>query len=451
MPDEKTRFEPNRPPSSRTSSNRVADMFDRVDAPALGVRKVVTQAMHDLYGTKDVQNAITASYVWLADQLGHLTLGLGPTLLACWVIEAIGARFGLADTVVHLLMLAAALGIFAYWVSKERQDLADTRAQAGPAFPFDLSDIAWNVRTALLYFGIGGLLGLSAFLGGWVFVGALALSLWPAAAVAYWWLRRKLAFQQAGLPYLYRLANFKGLFERPEARDAVAAVSGMCDLRDKPVSFWHVLIARDPIVHREPRHRHLLLTGPLRSGKTSLAVGIGTEFAFVLGLARYLSAATLLELVVARPEPEARMDYDDGRVLWPWNEVALLIVDDLDAGVAVPAGPGQVSTVGRLVHPRDFVNAVRSAAGSNTPLARLGSQRSVWVVGDPGSEQEWREAIAELMAIDAGEILPIQLSAPPPSFAAPKPEAPGPGRKAVGDVPNVPPRPATPESVSPLP
>jgi hypothetical protein len=75
-------------PTNATRSSRAADRFDRKDAPPLGVRRVFTQVAHDLYGTKDVQDAITASYVWLADQLGHITLGLVPTLLLCWVVIA---------------------------------------------------------------------------------------------------------------------------------------------------------------------------------------------------------------------------------------------------------------------------------------------------------------------------------------------------------------------------
>src|SRR5262245_65325274 len=54
------------------------------EAEQLGVRKVLAQARHDLFGTKDVQDAITATYVWMADQLGHITLGLVPTMPMCW-------------------------------------------------------------------------------------------------------------------------------------------------------------------------------------------------------------------------------------------------------------------------------------------------------------------------------------------------------------------------------
>src|SRR6516225_10916903 len=80
---------PYHPPSNRTRSSRLADTFDRPDADPLGLRRVFTQVSHDLYGTKDVQDAITASYVWMADQIGHLTLGLVPTLLLCWFISGV--------------------------------------------------------------------------------------------------------------------------------------------------------------------------------------------------------------------------------------------------------------------------------------------------------------------------------------------------------------------------
>src|SRR5580658_5661221 len=53
-------------------------------AAPFGIGEVWTAATHDLFGTKDVQDAITASYVWMADQIGHVFFGLALTLLPCW-------------------------------------------------------------------------------------------------------------------------------------------------------------------------------------------------------------------------------------------------------------------------------------------------------------------------------------------------------------------------------
>src|ERR1700761_1236444 len=120
---------PRLPSSNQTRASRAAEALDRPDADPLGVRRVFAQVSHDLYGTKDVQDVITASYVWMADQIGHLFLGLVPTLLVAWAVTAF-----VPESVHWLkapLIIIGALGIFAYWVSKERQDYTDTYNRRG--------------------------------------------------------------------------------------------------------------------------------------------------------------------------------------------------------------------------------------------------------------------------------------------------------------------------------
>ena len=395
-----------RPETKTTRSSRWVDDFNRDDADPLGTRRVIIQVMHDLYGTKDVQDVITASYVWMADQIGHISLGLLPTLLLGWIWRLLCDHWKLD----HVWEIGGygvvAIGFFILWVSKERQDFVDTRKRAIKRFPFDSSDITWNVKTALLYFGIGGLLAFAALVGLCWLVIALVLVLWPAIRVAFWWLRRKLAFQQAGLPYLYRLTNFSGLI----TDEALKAVEGLCRLKERPVVLWKVLFTWDLVEKAEPvTHQHLLITGPLRSGKTSLAVGIGTEFAFALGIGRYFSAAKLMELVTGRPEDAttAQMDYDDGRVLWPLAACDLVIVDDVDGGLPTGVAPGtSVET------PEDFATSLRAGRGAAL-LAELRSKRTVWVLGNTTLADQWKRVIAGLMGVREDEVMTIVLQAAP--------------------------------------
>ena len=369
---------PVRPASNQTRSSRAADRFDRVDAKPLGVRRVFTQVSHDLYGTKDVQDIITASYVWMADQIGHLFLGLVPTLLLAWLAAWIIPAGWFREAVTILLALA----MFGYWGYKEATDFHDTETRAGKVFPFDSSDILWNVKTALTYFGIGGIWAVAAFTHGLLLLVTILISAWPGLLVAYWWLRRKLAFQQAGLPYLYRLANFKTVCA-PHITEAVGALA---NLKERKVVMWRVLFGIDRIPKRKAAIRHVLITGPMGAGKTSLAVGIGTEWAFALGLGRYMSATEFVQEVAASSGPANQMEYSDGRALWPYRECELLIVDDLDACVTRPDG----STM-NLIQPSALVDAL-TVDGPRT-LHWLGKRRSVWVVGDciqrgqPGNRQ----------------------------------------------------------------
>jgi hypothetical protein len=266
-----------------TRSSLRAEMFDQPDADPLGWRRIITQVGHDLYGTKDVQDAITASYVWLADQIGHLSLGLLPTLLLGWFWRLLCQCWGLSDRWFIVGCVAIALGFFVVWVVKEKQDYDDTFKRAIKRFPFDSSDIKWNIKTALLYFGIGGLLALASFIGLWWLIGALLLSLWPVIRVACWWLRRKLPFQQAGLPYLYRLKRTSGrsgqalgLFQNVQSR------TGRSGFREGSVR-------KDP-VERLAVPAGISNRSPLRSGKTNWRSASAPNSP-ALGIGRYFSAA----------------------------------------------------------------------------------------------------------------------------------------------------------------
>ena len=393
------------PDSNRTRSTLAVAKLNRPDADPLGIRRVFAQVAHDLYGTKDVQDAITASYVWMADQIGHLFLGLVPTLILAWLVNSM-LPAGWIWIRTTLIVLLAVL-MFGYWVYKEFTDFHDTKGRAGPVFPFDSSDIWWNVKTALTYFGIGGIWAVTAFLNGPMLFIVVPLTFWPGLMVAYWWLRRKLAFQQAGLPYLYRLANFKSVMGPDQEPRVEELVRKICNLKGRRVAMWRVLLGRDKVEQHLPIPRHILITGSFGSGKTSLAVGIATEFAFALGIGRYLSAAKLAQLAADAPNmPQSRMEYDDGRVLWPWRQSDLIIVDDVDAGAIAKDG---VATY--LIRPEDLVAAL--TIRGPTSLHWLKERRSVWVIGDTAGAAAWKSAICGVLDLSPEEMLVVDLKVTP--------------------------------------
>ncbi len=163
------------------------------------------------------------------------------------------------------------------------------------------------MKTALLYFAIGGVFGLTAFISWHWLLLCFVPALWPAVIGAFWWLRRKLAFQQAGLPYLYRLAIFTGALKPP----LVDVVSRVANLRNRKIRLLDVLLLRDVVRPADAKVRHLLITGSLGAGETSLCVG--TEFSFALGKARYLTVSKLVQLVIGGHGDGNDREYDDGR------------------------------------------------------------------------------------------------------------------------------------------
>lgn len=384
------------PQSNKTRATDACSRFDRDDAVPLGKRRVLTQVCHDLYGTKDVQDVITASYVWLADQLGHITLGLVPTLLLAWAwtgaLDSLWPHAPRGIRIGGLIVLAAT--VFGYWVYKELTDYSDTKTRAGKVFLFDSADLTWNVKTALFYFGVGGALAASAFIGP-LYIGiTLLIVLYPLLRIAYWWLRRKLAFQQAGLPFLYRLANFPTQLDDSEKK----AITELSNLKNRRVDFWKVMLGLDSVKPNQPSYRHLLIAGELGAGKSSLVVGIGTEFAFALGIGRYLTATKLVQLLVNGVGESSRMEFKDGRVLWPLHQCDLIVVDDVDSGVYMTH---------QLNNPDNLAKAVSGC--DSTALHWIGERRSVWVIGDASQADGWKQTIATLIGVKADDVLIVRL------------------------------------------
>jgi hypothetical protein len=270
-----------------------------------------------------------------------------------------------------------------------------------------LEDLDWNIETAVLAFGVGVFFALTPFLVGWRGpLVVLPISLAVIVPVAYWWLKRKLALQQAGLPYLFRLADFNRTLEP----SSVKLVSKFANYRNTRHSLTQLLFETDRQPDREPEFRHILITGDLGAGKTSLCTGIAAEFALSLKKCRYLTAMKLVEFVLAKHDggPTANdVEFDDGLYLWHPSACDMVIVDDVDIGVSM-AGQDVRRRATHLVSPKQLRQAL-TMGGQERPLAWLGERRSVWVVGDIDEQDAWRETIAGLLGLSIGAIAVVNV------------------------------------------
>jgi hypothetical protein len=315
---------------------------------------IFRQVRHDLFGSKDAQDASTLTYTWCADQFGHITLGFILTLLL-----SVALSVEWAAIVVAVLITA-----------KEAYDYFSELDRRQGAFPFDSADVLLNCATSCIYTWIGAVLAVVAVrIPVWSLLAAPVLIVVSLPIAAYW-LRRKVALQQSDVPFLYRLANFPKNFGDPDGPGIIT----------------------DLVTEAHPQFRHVVLTGPLNSGKTSLAVGTVTEFGYRVGLCRFISLIKLVQTgfspgpeMMERPGRHAGTTFQDGRTIWPLGDVDLLVVDDADGGVPKLE-----------IDPQRIKSALTAQLGDEF-FSRMRQRRTLWVAGTNDCAEMWHALVAALL------------------------------------------------------
>ena len=187
-------------------------------APRLTAKNLWAQFWADVYG-KEVQTTATYSYTWVAVQFGHICLGLIGNFAATafcgvvlkWLGRAkefhydTGKWWGLAFVVIG----AIAWEWFAYYKAAD---------QATKLFRLDTALLRANAQVAAAYMILGGVLGFAFHLYlTWALI-ISAVVLVVAIRLAPWWLRQKIVWQKAALPYLFRLADVLPTVDKERAR-----------------------------------------------------------------------------------------------------------------------------------------------------------------------------------------------------------------------------------------
>jgi hypothetical protein len=324
-------------------------------APDLTAVDLWKQFWADAYG-KEVQTTATYSYTWLADQFGHICIGILAAFLAILVAGAAMVWLGWAtalhyDTGLWPGLVLAVIGVSLWELSAYRSAVR----QATGFFPLDTKLLARNAAVAAGYMALGALLGFAFHLSVWPALGVSAGVVVIAILLAPPWLRQKIIWQKASIPYLFRLADAAPTISEPNA----AVLQTLIDDHVPPnISPGQVVIG-----------------GPIGSGRTSMAAGIGTEFAFKSHKVRYLSLDALLEFAATATPPTSFPD-DAGPTTisyWKWCQSQVVIIDDV--GPLIAANPAQGQT--------NLQRFVALLTNDLQPVADVLSRcHTVWVIGD---------------------------------------------------------------------
>jgi hypothetical protein len=368
-------------------------------APKLTSWDLWRQFWADAYG-KEVQTAATYSYTWLADQFGHLCIGIVADFLATLVSGAAIVKFGWSpelhyDTGLWPGLVLAVIGV-SIW---ECSAYFSSVRQATGAFPLDTKLLRNNAVIAAVYMSLGAVLGFAFHLSAVPALAISAIVVVAAILLAPPWLRQKIIWQKASIPYLFRLADAAQTIGKKDAEEMLGLINRGGPRNDNPP--FQVVIG-----------------GPIGSGRTSMAAGIGTEFAFAQNKVRYLSFGSLLEFAATatgHPFPD-----DPGPTTisyWPWSEAQVIIIDDV--------GPMIASN-----EPRRQANLARFTGLLKNDLKTikdvLKQCHTVWVIGDlrppltSGTLAATLDDFAKQIAQYCGnqrDPLVIELGSPSPSIA----------------------------------
>jgi hypothetical protein len=317
--------------------------------PDITKMQLLTQFRADIYG-KEVQDAVTYSYVWLADQMGHVCLGIVInfflTYLLKWLSELLG--FVWSGDKIGVALVGAA--IVAFW---EFCAFRSAVKSATGLFTLDRKLLRDNAIIAAAYMILGVAIGYAFQLPEYGLRAFIVLALLGVLPAAYW-LRQKIIWQKAALPYLFRLADAQRTVDVKDATELQKLIN-----EDAPPATMP---------------RQVVIGGPIGSGRSGLAAGIGTEFAFKKAMVRYMSMAALLEFAVLPSKPAFADDSGPKNIgYWRWSQAQVIIIDDIGPLIAARDHAGTLNS-------EQFKQVLEN--GLSAIVEVLAQCHTVWVVGD---------------------------------------------------------------------
>jgi hypothetical protein len=340
-------------------------------------RQLLQQMKDDLLA-KEVQTGYTMTYVWMANQLGHVALGFAGVALPIWM----WSLFIGPEPPIRVLVALALLVIVLKEIRDFVVDLRRVRAADGWFSP-NRGDLALDVATASVFMALGVAVGVAAHMS-WHYpilpLGAAMVVIIAGLCAGAYWLPRKKCFQMGALPFVFRLSEFPSAVDQAGAETVREFVELRCG------------------------KKHLIVVGPEASGKTSLITGIGTELAFQLGRPRFTTLFEFMQIAAMDSDPHTQVN----RALWHWKAAQILLIDDVDGG------SGQET----MTDPEEVCTSVRGLG--NDIVHGLQDRRTVWVLGPRADINAWITSLSSLLSVPQSQIAVIEL-APPKDGGLPRP------------------------------
>lgn len=316
----------------------------------------------DLLG-KDSQRGISLTYAWLANQLGHFSLGFIPSIVLSSIFSTQKSPMYFSTAVILFWLVFEIINLTLPILIKTKKR----------SFKPEWSHLIFDTITDLLYFGLGAL--VSAFILtqnnsiGYYVILLLFLLFFP---FVYWYTLR-IYQQYAFFPFQFRLSQWIGNIDEQEKEIILNYI--------KKTS------------HDE--YNHLLIFGNVNEGKTNLGVAIANELALKKRACTYITATKLYSLLFK--------NIDNKDLLWNWVNCNFLVIDDIN--------PDNLEH-NTIITPTDFLRYVDKFTPIDSNNRNiLKTKNIIWVLGsnEKTQKEQWFKVL-ETIGVAPKNIFSVNLS-----------------------------------------
>ena len=323
----------------------------------LSNRFVFKQLSQDLIG-KDSHRGVTLTYAWLANQFGHISLGLIPSLIVFSILKEFWA-YESADVI-------ASLSVSLAWLVFELFNFLWPLLRGKKRYTFspDYRNIGFDTFIDLCFFWFGAST-LSLFLE-FTYANLIIELILLVIILIFgrYWYETKMYLNYANSPFQFRLSQWN---------------LPMNDANKEKL---------DTFMKLQHKGKHLLVFGSKGTGKTSLGVGILNEMSIKHQFCTYTTSIKVLSL-----QSWKQKLHNVKNEIWDWQDAQYLVIDDINPGS--PLNKEVITT-------KDFLKRLSVSHADTKNEAEIKKNQElfrnknvIWILGDTkiSESDEWKEML----------------------------------------------------------
>jgi len=320
------------------------------------------QLKYDLIG-KDSQRGITLTYGWLANQFGHFALGFIPTILFYLLLSN---YFPQTNAFIWSPLITAIM-----WTCFEAYNFLGPLLKQSKTDTFqpDWKNVGFDTITDLMYFYTGAFTAAVIKCQALYIQIPLYILIITIALLFKYWYPVKMYMQYSFFPFQFRISQWQHSLNEKDKNEVLELIN-------------------------KKEKKHFLIFGDENSGKTSLGVGIATEFSIKRSVAFYTTAIKFTKLL-QNSDDSLKKNF---QLEWSWRQSEILVIDDIAAG-------GDVETI---IKPSFFEDVNNSSEFKDSNLSALQNKSVMWIVGKESNKEIWTQYLINI-GINKNNIIPILL------------------------------------------